>query len=334
MKKYIYIFTLSLLGLSTQAQLLPSFGGERAGLSALSFLKNDMNPRSQAMGGASVALSGDAYSAFQNPAGMTNLDATGISMSHYFLGGGIHQSWLSGIFPIDNESAIGASINMLNSGVIEERTEFQPGGTGRNIYATNMSAGLSYSRILSSQFEIGVTLKYIYEQLADYYNHTAAVDVGFLYHTDWKELQFAVMVQNFGGNSSLSGTYIASGFNRVQTGNLEDNTLPNVFSLGVSMVPYEEGRHRLLTSVQLNHPNDNAENYRLGVEYEYMKIFDVRAGYKINVLGQNWPTFGMGVRSRMGGHPVYFDYSVNPTNHLGFQQNIGIRIELNKDLLE
>ncbi|NVK27651.1 MAG: PorV/PorQ family protein [Flavobacteriia bacterium] len=334
MKKTTYILLMVLSGALAQAQLLPTYGGERAGLSALSFLKNDMSPRSQALGGASTALSGDAYAIYHNPAGMTNLDATAISLSHYFIGGGINQSWLSGIFPIDDASSIGASFNMLNSGALEERTEFQPNGTGRVFYANNASFGVSYARQLSSQFEIGVTLKYIFEQLADYYNHTAAVDVGFLYQTDWKELQFSVLVRNFGGNSSLSGTYIASGFNRLQSGNLEDNTLPNVFSLGVSMVPYEEDRHRILTAIQLNHPNDNAENYRLGIEYEYMRILAVRAGYKINVTGQSWPTFGMGIRYPMGGHPVYFDYSVNPTNHLGFQQNIGIRIELNKDLRE
>lgn len=333
MKKLIYLSILALISTGMKGQLLPTFGGERAGLSALSFLKNDMSPRSQAMGGASVALDGDAYAAYQNPAAMTDLGTTGISMSHYFIGGGIHQSWLSGVKTLEGgESAFGLSFNMLNSGAIEERTEFQPGGTGNMIYANNMAIGLSYARMLSTQFELGLTLKYIYEQLGPYYNHTGAVDLGFLYHTDWKELQFAVMVQNFGGNSSLSGTFISSGYNRVQSGQLEDNTLPNVFSLGVSMVPYETQEHRLLTSVQLNHPNDNAENYRLGAEYQWRKLLAVRAGYKINVAGQSWPTFGFGIRYPMGGHPVYVDYSVNPTNNFGFQQNVGIRIELNKDL--
>lgn len=334
MNRATYILLFVLAGATASAQLLPSYGGERAGLSALSFMKNDINPRSQAMGGASAALSGDAYAMYQNPAAMTDLGTTAFSASHYFIGGGINQSWLSGIFKVDDQSAFGASFNMLNSGAIEERTEFQPEGTGRLIYATNMAISVGYARKLSSQFEIGLNLKYIYEQLSDYFNHTAAVDLGFLYHTDWKELQFAVMVQNFGSNSSLSGTYLASGYNRVQTGSLEQNTMPNVFSLGVSMVPYEKDRHRILTSVQLNHPNDNAENYRLGIEYEYMRILAVRAGYKINVAGQNWPTFGMGVRYPMGGHPVYVDYSINPTNYMGFQQNIGIRIELNNDIRE
>lgn len=333
MKKYTYILLFAIGSTALNAQLLPSFGGERAGLSALSFTKNDMSPRSQAMGGASVALDGDAYAIYQNPAAMMDLGTKGVAMSHNFIGGGLHQSWLSGIFPIkDRVSSMGVSFNMLNSGAIEERTEFQPQGTGALIYATNMAIGLSYSRRLSTQFELGVTLKYIYEQLGPYFNHTGAVDLGFLYHTDWKKLQFAVLVRNFGGNSSLTGTYLSSGYNRVASGQLEDNTLPNVFSLGVSMVPYEEGEHKLLTSIQLNHPNDNAENYRIGLEYQWHELLMVRGGYKINVAGQNWPTFGFGVRYVMGGHPVYVDYAVNPTNHFGFQQNIGIRIEINKDL--
>lgn len=333
MKKLLQLTLFALISTGVNAQLLPSFGGERAGLSALSFLKNDISPRSQALAGASVALNGDAYSIYQNPAGMTDMGTTSLSMSHYFIGGGIHQSWLSGIKTLKGgESAFGLSFNMLNSGAIEERTEFQPEGTGSIIYANNMAIGLSYARKLSTQFELGLTLKYIYEQLGPYFNHTGAVDLGFLYKTDWNKLQFAVMVQNFGGNSSLSGTFLASGYNRVQTGQLEDNTLPNVFCLGVSMIPYKSGVHQLLTSVQLNHPNDNAENYRLGAEYSWRDILAVRAGYKINVQGQNWPTFGFGIRYTMGGHPVYVDYSMNPTNNFGFQQNVGLRIQLNKDL--
>ena len=88
MKKLILLFSFSLFISGLSAQVLPNFGGERAGLSTLSFLKNDMNPRSLAMGGASVALSGDAYSAITNPATLTDLENTSIALSHIFLNGG------------------------------------------------------------------------------------------------------------------------------------------------------------------------------------------------------------------------------------------------------
>lgn len=314
-----------------QAQVLPNFGGERAGLSTLSFLKNDLNPRSIAMGGSSVSLSGDAFSVLTNPAAIGTLKNNSYAVSHLFLGGGINQSLLTGNYLLkDKISHLAFSINSLNSGEMEERTEFQPQGTGRQIYVSNLAVGLTYARQLSSVFSAGVTLKYIYEGIANYSNHNATVDISFLYKTDFKNLQFAVMVQNFGGNSALGNTDqdIPVVYNRTTGINLDANTVPTVFSLGLSFTPLEEEHQSLTASIQLNHPNDNAENFRVGFEYEVRKIFFARAGYKMSVKGQNLPTFGLGLKSKMGGRPLYIDYAINPTNFLGFQHSIGLRLDI------
>ena len=331
--KKIIIVLLGAIAMQAQAQLLPVFGGERAGVAALSFLKNDMSPRSLALGGASVALNADEYSIWTNPAAIADLESFNAATSNFSLGAGINQSFLSVVAPRKNKiSSWGFSLNVLNSGAMKERTEFQPEGTGREVFVTNGAAGLTYAQQLSSMFRLGVTLKYIYENVAEFYNHTMTADVSFLYETDFKELKFAVMVQNFGGNSSLTGNYLATAFNRSPLEALERNAVPNVFSLGVSMVPWKDEHHAIRTALQLNHPTDNAENIRLGVEYSYLKLLDVRMGYKINVIGQNWPTFGFGVRSRIGGHPLHIDYATNPTNFMGFQHLIGVRFAINKDL--
>lgn len=332
MKKLaLHIVLFALLPLAGQAQILPAFGGERAGLSALSFLKNDVSPRSFAMSGATVALEGDAYSIYQNVAGMADVKSNSFCLTSSFLGAGINQSFVSGIFPFKNQtSSIGLSINSLNSGAIEERTEFQPEGTGRKIYVSNMAIGLSYAQRLSSHFSMGGSLKYIYENLAGYTNHTLNVDVGFLYNTDFKDLRFAVLVRNFGGNSSLTGQFLATSYNRTSGTSLSSNTFPNVFSLGVSIIPWKNERHSLLTAFQLNHPNDNSENYRLGIEYNYMSILFVRTGFKINVNGQSIPTIGFGVRMMLGAHPLYLDYGANPTDYIGVQHQIGLRFALQK----
>lgn len=313
------------------AQLLPVFGGERAGLSALSFLKNDVSVRSTAMAGASVSLAGDAYSIYHNPAGMIDVKNLNFALTHTFWGADINQSFGAAIIPLKNKtSALGFSLNSLNSGAIEERTEFMPGGTGRMIYVNNTAFGASYSQQLSASFSLGATLKYVYENLADYTNHSLNVDLGFLYKTDFKDLTFAVLVRNFGGNSSLTGDFLASTYNRVPGGNLEDNTLPNVFSMGLSVIPWKKDRHSILAAFQLNHPNDNAENYRLGVEYNYMEILSVRSGLKISVKGQSLPTIGFGIRTMLGAYPLHIDYAANPTNYVGVQHQIGLRFALNK----
>jgi hypothetical protein len=331
MRKLILHIILLLLSFKSMAQLLPVYGGERAGLSALSFLKNDISPRSVGMSGASVSLAGDAYSAFQNVAGMADVRSQAYAMTHSFIGAGINQTFASASLPLSNQvSTLGFNLNSLNSGAIEERTEFMPAGTGRMIYVTNMAFGVSYAQQLSSRFSIGGTLKYVYENLADFTNHAVNADLGFLYKTDFKDLKFAVLVRNFGGNSSLTGNYLASTYNRTQGTTLESNTLPNVFSMGLSLVAWKNERNSILTAFQLNHPNDNAENYALALEYNYMDILFVRSGFRINVIGQQLPTIGFGLRMMMGAHPLYFDYAANPTDYIGVQHLVGLRFHLNK----
>jgi hypothetical protein len=333
MKKLVIISFL-LTAFVTQAQILPNYGGERAGISTLSFLKNDLSITSTGMAGASLAIDGDAYSIISNPASLTQLKYNSYALSHLFIGAGINQSYFNGVYGLDDQvSKLGFSINSLNSGAMEERTEFQPEGTGRKVYVTNMAFGLTYSRRLSEVFSAGVTLKYIYENMAGFTNHNATVDLAFIYETDVKDLQFAVMVQNFGGNSSLNndGNALPVLFNRDTEVSLDDNSVPTIFKLGASFKPLNTERQSLVISLQLNHPNDNAENYSLGAMYQIQDLLFFRAGYRINVRDQDFPTFGFSYRINLGAHPLYIDYGANPTNHLGLQNTFGLRIGINKD---
>lgn len=313
------------------AQLIPNFGGQRTGLSASSFLKNDMNPRSMAMGGAGVALAPDGFTIFTNPAASANIEHFNVSISSLTVGAGMNQSFISAIIPRkDKLSSFGISLNMLNSGEQEVRTEFQPRGTGEVFYALDFATGLTYAQQLSDMFSAGMTLKYIHNQIDDFSASTVAADVSFLYITDYQDLKFAVMIQNFGGNSSLNGDDIPTDFNRGGSIETENYTLPTVFQLGASIVPWKEEHQSLMMSVQLNHPNDNSENYRFGLEYEYLELLYLRAGYKLNVRGDRFPTFGFGLRHRLGGHPLHVSYAANPTQFRGVQHTIGISFSLNK----
>ena len=65
------LFSILFTGGLAQAQILPNLGGQRAGISALTFLKNDVSPRSIALGGANLTLSTDGMAAFHNPALMS-----------------------------------------------------------------------------------------------------------------------------------------------------------------------------------------------------------------------------------------------------------------------
>jgi hypothetical protein len=115
LKKGLLLF-LSLSSLLSQAQLLPNFGGQRAGLSVLSFLKNDLSPISFAMASASIANKGNLYSSENNPAALVQISSSGIALSNLSVGAGIHQSFLASGYKLDDGSVIGFNVNSLNAG--------------------------------------------------------------------------------------------------------------------------------------------------------------------------------------------------------------------------
>ena len=152
MKKIVYILTIILVFSfeKSQAQVLPNLGGQRAGLATFSFLKNDMNPRSAALGGASVAINSAGYATFSNPAFAADLKGINTTFSNYLVGAGVYQGYLSVVYPdANNVAAYGLSVNFLTSGAMEVRTEFQPDGTGQEIQASTVGVGFTYSKRLS-----------------------------------------------------------------------------------------------------------------------------------------------------------------------------------------
>lgn len=316
------------------AQLLPNLGGQRAGISALTFLKNDISPRSMALGGANITLTADGMATAHNPALMAQLEKMHYTVSDLVIGAGVHQAWLSGIVPFrSSTSAAGLSLNYLSAGAMKVRTEFQPEGTGSYFYANQVAVGLAYAKKLSDRFSFGAHLKYVHEQLAQYKNNTVAADLGFLYTTDVKDLKFGIVVQNFGGNSSLSGDYFEVGFNRTPPV-MDKYNVPTVFRLGTSVKPLKTDHQSLMFALQLEHPNDNSENIRLGVEYEYSQLLYVRMGYKLNVAGENLPTIGIGYRSRLGRHTMMVNYGVNATQFLGTLHAFSLDFGINTDKRE
>lgn len=320
-----------LLSAIAQGQILPTLGGQRVGISTLTFLKSDVSPRSMALSGANLTLSADGMSAFHNTALMAQNERIHVAVTNLSIGAGAQQSWISTIVPLKNSySAVALNINYFSTGAMEVRTEFQPQGTGEIFYANQMAIGLAYAKKLSDRFSFGANVKYVREQLAQYHNNTVAADLGFLYSTDVKDFKFGIVVQNFGGNSSLNGDNMAVSYNRNAV-SLDPYSVPTVFRLGASAKPYSVGNNSILLAVQLEHPNDNSENIRLGVEYDFKSLFFLRTGYKINVKGEHLPTLGFGFKPKLGRNHLMVNYAVNMTRYLGTLHNFGLDFGINTD---
>lgn len=327
---FLLVFLLSVVG--GTAQIFPALGSQRAGISALTFLNLDLSPRSAALGGANLCLSSDAFGAALNPATLGDIQGVSVGASHTFWAADIDYSFLS-VAKSTNAGVFGISLSGLNSGAMPVRTTFQPEGTGEFFYAYYITAGVSYAKRLTDQFSWGTNVRYVREQLAEFTANTAVVDLGFLYDTDFNDLKFAVAIKNFGGNSTLQGEVELDTTFSNKPLNLESYPAPTVFQLGLSIVPWkkEDGSQSLTTHLQLNHPNDNAENIRVGAEYAYRDLLFLRAGYKINVNDQPFPTAGFGVRMRLGSFPFRFDYAFEQLQFLGTIHRVGINIDFNKE---
>ena len=91
---------------------------------------------------------------------------------------------------------------------------------------------------------------------------------------------------------------------------------PTMFRIGFAFEPYENEEHKVTTSIQLNHPNDNSENFALAVEYVWKSLLSLRGGYKFNVDEQNI-SFGAGVDVPISIAKFTFDYSFVNFERLG-----------------
>ncbi len=320
----LLILILFIFGGFVYGQILPNLGGQRAGISALAFLKNVVSPRMAGMGGMQISLQGDAYSWSYNPATAANLTSTAFAAANTFYFAGINQFYASVIVPTRSEGAWGGFANALSSGAMKKRTEFQPDGTGEYFYASYAAAGFSYAKKLSDKFNYGMQLKYVNETLDRFVTHTVLVDMGFFYKTDFKDLQFAVVLYNFGPNSRISSK------NSEINVNTENYPPPTLFSMGISFVPRQTETSRIVVGMQLNHPSDEAENLRFGAEYDYRNFLFLRLGWQLNVQDRSFPTAGVGLKSRMGKHPLKLDYAFTPHNYMGIIHRIGLSLYLNK----
>ena len=142
MKTTLTLIALA-LGLQAHSQWLPSYGGERAGQAAFSFLKTDYNVASAAMGSVGSVLGGDARSLGYNPAGLARTKASSIAFTSMASGSGLEQGAVFAARKIKGRNAAwGFGIQRLQTGAYEERTEFRPQGTGRMLDVTPLSLGI------------------------------------------------------------------------------------------------------------------------------------------------------------------------------------------------
>lgn len=327
MKKLFYILVFILIATNAvNAQLIPQLGNQRAGTSSLQFLKIGAGARATGMGETFVAVSDDITALYWNPAGLMQFNNNGVHFSHTEWLVDLNHEFFGGVYRFGGNNALGLSVVSLNTPAMQKTTEFQPGGTGEYFKYGDLGIGLTFARKLTSQFSFGVTFRYVEETLAELKMRGFMFDLGTYYWTGLSNTRFAVTISNFGPQVKPSGSVTSS------TGEIVSNFQafppPTMFRIGFAYDPIDNKTNKLTTSLQLNHPNDNAENLNVGAEYSYKNFLFLRAGYKFNVESENF-SGGIGVKAPISITTASVDYSIANFKDLGFTHRVSVSLLLN-----
>ncbi|MGN7886494.1 type IX secretion system outer membrane channel protein PorV [Dyadobacter endophyticus] len=317
----LFFVTLSSLFFLTSGTLFAQQDStRRIPASPLSFLTFAPDARSAAMGEAGVALSPDANSAYWNAAKLPyNTKDFGVSISYTpwlrYLVDDMWLGYLSVYKKLGDRQAVAFSVNYFNNGELDLRD-----AVGNNIGYFNsreVAFNGTYSRQLSRNFSMGLTLKYISSNLAGnaVINNVslsparvAAGDISAYYKKQFKnedtgsELVWSLgaVLSNLGGKINYGSSTETENFIpttlKVGTGLSYTGDGRNRFNFIIDfsklMVPTPDGKTNVNTKPLLNGVfgsfSDAPDGFKeeiqevaiaTGLEYWYNNIFALRAGY-------------------------------------------------------
>lgn len=328
MKKIVLIIAAIIfvfISFESHAQLFPTLGGQRAGISTAQFLKIGVGGRASAMGESFIAVANDASALYWNPAGIVQFEQHQVIFSHNQWVGDISHDFLAVVYHFDAANSIGASLISLSMKDMPVTTEFAPFGTGEYFGFSDFAFAITYSRKMTDKFSFGGTIRYIEETLDKLKMRGVMIDLGTYYWTGLGSSRFAVTVTNFGNNLAPDGEVILIG--KRKKSEWQAFAPPTIFRIGFAFEPYEDEEHTLTSSIQLNHPNDNSENVTVGFEYNWKKILYIRGGYKFNADEQNF-SFGAGFSIPVSFTELNLDYAYSNFVRLGSAHRFSIILGL------
>lgn len=288
---------------------MPDIQGQTTDMGPVPFVNIVANARSAGMGGASTAVSADAYSIYNNPSANlfgANRGEAAYSylpwMSDVNDGNKMHS--FAGFFKIDNKQSMSVGYRHFTGNKIDIIDN--SGNSGGSFTPAEWSLNLGYSRKIIDKMAVSLAIGYISSDLGTFDDAEKATalsfNIGMLYTNDlcWVE----------GGSWSL-GLNLTDIGSKIQY--LEEKyALPTVIKLGGAVVlPFSED-HTLECALDLGmqlSPSDASDIMaNLGAEYFFLKHGFLRAGYRFigrSSGDENFASVGCGVK--VG--PVKGDFS-------------------------
>ncbi|GEM_PF-463366 len=293
----IFILSMSLFFQYPQELVAQNKGISKHGAS---FLQVSPYTRQVGLGEAFTGLADDISVIRYNVGGLGSL---GNAMAAFHFHNWIddtQQGGLSGALPT-RLGILGFDFHFFNEGVINEMDEsFKL--TGRQFESNDIALTIGYGRffaLLDSGIAVGVSARYLRQNLADDIATGVGMDVGAIFHTRY--VSFGLAIQNLGVTKLQYHT--------------RNETLPESYRGGVGIHLAAGRSFNLNLASDVAFVTNQALRYYSGVETVLANLIALRGGYKFhNWEASRW-SLGFGLYIPMewlAGSETRLDYAYSP----------------------
>ena len=309
--------------------------------SAGNWLKLETDARAIGMGGAYVAMGAGISGVPYNPASIAFVEKQEgfLSQTKYVADITYNVLGYSRNMNEDmNTDFFGVHIFSLDSGPMDvtlDNADSQS-GTGETFKFTGLCIRGTYARRLTDRLSIGVTGKYIREQIYTTFMHTYAFDIGSNFNTGLYGFVFGMSISNIGPEAKYQGEGLTD-YEIDESGDYELSTepfpLPMTLRIGITneligpeseLMPSET--HKLLIAVDAINPIDYTLYGTMGMEYAWKDMIYARMGYRMGHDTAKW-SIGGGFRVNGDGYKVGLDYAYVNYGILDYTHQFGINFE-------
>lgn len=316
-------------------------GGEKIGTSAAPELLIPVGSREIALGGSSLSSTSGIEAIYWNPAGVARSSfgtEALFSYTTYIADMGIQYAAVTSSFSF---GTIGLSIKSLSFGDIEITTENAPDGTGQIFSPSYLTAGLTYSTLLTDRISVGATAKLITERIDRVSASGVAFDVGIQYSgfANVEGLSIGVTVKNLGPAMQFNGAGLlreaAVSDARRPASNYQiqasSDELPSIFEFGIGYNYRFEETNTFSLSTLFQNNNFSDDEYKFGLEYGYDNTLFLRGGYNLSqksvkdsyIFGA---TAGAGIHYAFSGLDLSIDYAFRDVKFFSSNHTFSLKL--------
>ncbi len=270
------------------------------GSAGSSFLKLGGGARAAALGGTYVGIADDVYAARWNPAGLAQLTTLQFGAQHMSEFADVTHNYVALAMPYGKRLTFGADIIATQTDD-NYRSELQDLGSFTN---HDMALGISAAWAVNAQVALGITGRYLDEQLADVSAHGWSADLGLFYRQS-PEWSFGLAMLNVGPEITFEH---------------EGDNLPTVVKAGMAYRWLPE----LLLAADASFPNDADPYMSAGLEYQMTDYLALRTGYEVGTDFKGFDALSAGLAFNYQALTV--DYAFVPRSDLGNIHRVGLRI--------